>query len=190
MPECNAPLLDDSLVDYWAGDSAPDETEAIEAHLFACEACTARLAQLGSMGAGLAALVRQGRVSGLISRALINRMQRDGVCLRMYTVSPGETVPCAVFPGDDLVVACLRADFTGVGAMNISVTGPATWSTVEFEEVPISPSEGEVFVAFPAAFVRQMPSTRLELRLTSATPEHAVLGDYVLDHSGREPDAR
>ena len=32
----------------------------------------------------------------------------------MYSLAPGETVPCAVFPGDDLVVAALRADYPDV----------------------------------------------------------------------------
>jgi hypothetical protein len=45
------------------------------------------------------------RVSAIISRSLLNRTQRDGVHIRFYSLLPAETVPCAVFPGDDLVAA-------------------------------------------------------------------------------------
>jgi anti-sigma factor RsiW len=190
MRECDAPLPDEMLLDYWAGDSAPDATEAVEAHLFECGDCAARLTRLASMGAGVAALVRQGRVSGIISRALLNRMQRDGVNLRLYALSPGETVPCAVFPGDDLVVASLRADFSNVHAVTLSVIGPEEWPVSEVGEVPVAPSESEVLWAVAGAVVRQMPSMRLRLTLSSADADGAVLGEYVLEHSAAEPASR
>jgi hypothetical protein len=38
----------------------------------------------GGTGNGLATLVRQGRVSGIVSRAILNRLQRDGVHVRMF----------------------------------------------------------------------------------------------------------
>src|SRR5580765_3047511 len=132
MPGCQAPIPDATLLDYRARDLADgDETDRVEEHLFACADCSARLQQLAALGTGLAARVRQGRVSGMVSRALLNRMQRDGSHVRMYSLVPGETVPCAVFPGDDLVVAALRADFSGVDAVTLSVTGPADSPSAE-----------------------------------------------------------
>ena len=101
----------------------------------------------------------------------------------MYSLVPGETVPCAVFPGDDLVVAALRADFSGVEAVTLSVTGPGDSPGGEIDEVPVSGPDGEVLWATPAAVVRQMPSMRLQLTLASASAPRAELGRYVLDHS-------
>ncbi len=125
MAGCNVPIPDETLLDYWARDLADgDETDRVEEHLFACGECSARLDRLAALGTGLATLVRQGRVSGIVSRAILNRLQRDGVHVRMFSLVPGETVPCAVFPGDDLVVTSLRADFSGVDAVTLSVTGP------------------------------------------------------------------
>ena len=125
MPGCSAPIADDTLLDYWVRDvTASDETDPIEEHLYACGDCSARLHQMASLGAGLAALVRLGRVTGIMSRSLLNRLQRDGVHVRLYSLSPGETVPCAVFPGDDLVVTALRADFSAADAVTLSVMGP------------------------------------------------------------------
>jgi len=188
MPKCQARIPDATLLDYWARDLADgDETERVEEHLFACADCSSRLHQLAALGTGLATLVRQGRVSGIVSRALLNRMQRDGIHVRLYLLVPGETVPCAVFPGDDLVVAALRAEFSGVAAVTLSVTGPGDSPNGEIDDVPVSGPAGEVLWATPAAVVRQMPSMRLELTLATAGAPHAELGRYVLEHSASTP---
>src|SRR3954468_20917926 len=122
---CEDPISNGTLLAYWAHDLVnDDEGSRVEEHLFACGECSARLHALPALGIGLTALVRQGRVSGIVSRALLNRMQRDGLHVRMYTLTPGETVPCSVFPGDDLIVTALRADFSAVEAVSLSVTGP------------------------------------------------------------------
>ena len=189
-PRCQVPIPDGILLDYWARDLAgDDETDRVEEHLFACDDCSARLYRLAALGPGLATLVRQGRISGIVSRALLNRMQRDGIHVRMYSLVPGETVPCAVFPGDDLVVTALRADFSGVDAVTLSVTGPGDSPVSQLDNVPVSGPDAEVFWATPAAVVRQMTSTRLLLTLASAGDTRAELGRYVLDHSASTPPA-
>ena len=189
MPRCQAPIPDGTLLDYWARDLADgDETEPVEEHLFACGDCSARLHRLAAFGPGLTTLVRQGRVSGIVSRALLNRMQRDGIHVRMYSLEPGETVPCAVFPGDDLVVAALRADFSGVDALTLSVTGTGDSLFAQFEDVPVPGAGGEVFWVTPAAVVQEMKSMRLQLTLASAGAAPAELGRYVLEHQASTID--
>ena len=184
MPACQTPISDTTLLDYWAHDLTDGhDAGRLEEHLFACGDCSARLHGVAALGPGLATLVRQGRVSGVVSRAMLNRMQRDGIHVRMYSLAPGDTVPCAVFPGDDLVVAALRADFSGVDAVTLSVTGPGDWPSGGIDDVPVSGPDGEVLWATPAAVVRQMPSMRLQLTLSSAGTAGAELGSYVLDHS-------
>ena len=184
MASCKAPIPEETLLDYWARDLADGaEQDRVEEHLFACGDCSARLQHLAALGSGLAALVRQGRVSGVVSRALLNRLQRDGVHVRMYWLSPGETVPCAIFPGDDLVVAALRADFSDVDTVTLSVTGPGDSPLGQDDDVPVAGLGGEVLWAQPAAVVHQMPSMRLQLTLTSAGATRAELGRYVLEHS-------
>ena len=183
MARCKAAIPEGTLLDYWARDLADgDETGRVEEHLFACGDCSARLNHLAALGTGLATLVRQGRVSGIVSRAILNRLQRDGVHVRMFSLLPGETVPCAVFPGDDLVVTALRADFSGVDAVTLSVTGPGDSPIAQFEDVPVPGPGGEVLWVTPAAVVHEMPSMRLELTLASAGATRAELGRYVLEH--------
>lgn len=187
MQPCHAPLSDEMLLAYWLRETSTDETDQIEAHLFGCAECAARLERTASLGMGLKELVRQGRLSGMVSPALLNRLQRDGFNLRLYALSPGDTVPCTVFPGDDFVAASLHADFSGVRSVSLSVTAPDDSTLREFEDVPVSGAEGELVWALPAAVVRQFPSMRLRLTLTSAGQDRAVLGEYVLDHSAFDP---
>ncbi len=183
--ECDAPIGDEALIDYWSGDLAGEEAERLEEHLFACGDCAVRLEQMASLGTGIARLAREGRVSGIISRTLLNRMQRDGVHVRLYSLRPGETVPCAAFPDDDLVVISLRADLSDVDTVTLSVTGPGERSLGQIDEVPVSNLDGEVLWATPGTVVRTMPSTRLRLTLTSPDRSGKVIGEYVLDHSAQ-----
>ena len=187
-PACDAPLSDLALLDYWARDGADDQaTEHLEEHLFACRACSARLQALAALGIGVVALVRQGRVSGIVSRAALNRMQRDGLRVRQYSLSPGDTVPCCVFPGDDLVVTALRADLSGVEAVSLSVVGADGTVFARLDDVPVSEPAGEVFWVTPAAIVRQLPTLRLQLTLAPAGAAGTTLGSYVLEHSASLP---
>jgi len=103
--------------------------------------------------------------------------------VRMYSLLPGETVACAVFPGDELVVTALRADFSGVDAMTLTVTGTAGAPIAQFDDVPLPGPGGEVLYVTPAAAVQQMPSTRVLLTLASAGDAGVELGRYVLEHT-------
>ena len=184
MPSCQTPISDALLLDYWAGDLPDgDEMNALEEHLFACGECLARLQDVAALGAGLATLARQGRVSGIVSRSLLNRLQRDGAHVRMYWLAPGETVPCAVYPGDDVVVTALRADFSGVETVSLVVTGPDDSLFGRVDDVPVSGARGELLWANPAALLNRMPSIRLQLTLTSSGAAPVELGRYVLEHS-------
>jgi hypothetical protein len=182
--ECQAPISEGALIDYWVRDLADaDETDRIEAHLFGCADCSARLEQVAVLGAGLTTLARQGRFSGIVSRALLNRLQRDGVRVRTFAILPGETVPCAVFPDDELMVVMLRADFTGVDAVTLSVTGPGGVSMGQYDHVPVSGPADEVLWVNPATVVREMPTMRIDLALASAADTGVELGRYRLEHS-------
>jgi hypothetical protein len=182
-PRCDTPLSDDDLLDYWTHAVAAAGAGPIEEHLFSCAECSARLEAMASMGSGLAALVRGGRISGIVSRSLLNRLQRDGVHVRLYTLSPGERVPCAAFPGDDLLVVSMRADFAGSQAVTLSVTDSDDAVINRMADVPVAGTDVEIFWATPGETVRRMPSARLRLTITSQAPDAAVLAAYELDHT-------
>jgi hypothetical protein len=183
-PPCAVPIDDDRLIDYWTRELPPSDAAALEEHLFSCAECGARLEAMASMAGGLAALARQGRISGVISKAILNRLQRDGVRVRQYTLDPGETVPCAAFPEDDVVVTSLRANLAGVRAVSLRVTGAGDVPIGAIDDIPVSNTASGVLWVTPGAVVRSMPSQRLHLTLRSSD-DAGVLGEYVLDHTGQ-----
>jgi mannose-6-phosphate isomerase-like protein (cupin superfamily) len=87
----------------------------------------------------------------------------------------------------DLVVTALRADFSGVDALTLSVTGAAGTPIARFDDVPMPGPGGEVFYVTPAAVVTEMPSARVELTLASAGATSVELGRYVLEHTALPP---
>jgi hypothetical protein len=180
---CVAPIADETMVDYWSGGLPPQQSDALEEHVFSCAACAARLESVAAMAAALTSLARRGRVSGIISRATLNQLQRDGVRVRLYSLFPGDVVPCAVFPDDDLVVTALRGDFAGVDAVTLAVTGAPTLSGMVIDDVPISAAEGELLWATPGALIRQLPASRVTLTVTAGPENRRRIGEYVLDHA-------
>jgi hypothetical protein len=187
-PQCESPIADSMLVDYWSRDlREASDNDVVEEHLFACAECTARLERLAAIAGGLTTLARDGHISGIVTRGLVNRLQRDGLRVRMFSLVPGETVPCAVFPDDDIIVTALRADLSGVSAVTLSVTGPGDSPFGYLDDVPVSAPDTEVLWATPAAVVRPLPSMRLQLTLRSAGDTGAELGRYVLEHEGAAP---
>lgn len=181
-PQCVSPLPDEELLDYWIDAVPSSEAERIEEHVFACDDCSARLEAMASLGAGLSAVVRRGHIAGVVPRALMNRIQRDGVQVRLFSVMPGERVPCAAFPGDDLLVLALRGDFSRAERVNVALTGAGDVVIGESADVPIRRGENEILWATPGDVVRRMPSSRMRVTLSSA-PGAEVLAEYELDHT-------
>jgi hypothetical protein len=182
MPVCPDPIADETLVDYWSGGLPASSSEPIEEHIFNCAACADRLEWVASLATGITALARQGRLSGIIARATLNQLQREGVRVRVYSLTPGDVVPCAVFPDDDLVVTSIRGDFAGVEGVTLSVTGSTPLAGLVLEDVPVSAAEGELLWAAPGALIRQMPTSRVTLTVSGGG---RLIGEYVLDHTAR-----
>ena len=127
--------------------------------------------------------MRRGHVAGAVSRALLNRIQRDGVQVRFYSLSPGERVPCAAFPGDDLMVLALRADLSGSESVTLSLTDVDDAVVGQAADIPVGRGDVEILWATPGDAVRAMPSSRLRLTLSSSAPDTTVLAEYELEHT-------
>ena len=184
-PRCPAPIGFDEVVDYWAGDLSRADEDRIEAHVFACAACARELAAAQTLAAGIAAVVREGRVNTVVTDGMLNRLAADGVRIRMYTLEGSGVVPCAVWADDDLVVSRLRADFEGVDAVTI-VTRQASGEEISrLADVPIRPGQHEILNAFSAAQLRRLPATLVQVSVTTqGGGSERTLAEYTLEHGG------
>jgi Putative zinc-finger len=173
----------DDLVDYWTGELAEAEAARVEEHVFACGSCADRLADIAACGKGIAAAVRGSRVQVVITESVLNALQRAGVRIRSYTLAPGQTVPCAVWPDDQLVVGRLRGDFTGFERVTLAVA-MNDQEMARAHDVPVPGGPGEILDAIPAERLRQLPSCQLRLTLSGTRGgREEVIGTYSLEHS-------
>lgn len=183
MSGCSRISLAD-LGDYAAGDLAAAEAAALEEHLFACDACAARAAAFDATVCGIVAAVRSGEVDGFVTDAILNRLSRDGVRVRSFTLSPGAVVPCAVWDGDELMALRLLGDFGE--ATEVTLVQRQAGIEISRISAPLGPgARGEVIVATPASLARQLPVVELDLVLTARTGDHErPVGEYRLVHGG------
>jgi anti-sigma factor RsiW len=183
VPACERLALSD-LADYAAGELPDGEAAAIEEHLFSCADCGARAAELEGLARAIGEAVASAEVGGFVTDAVLNRLARDGVRVRTYTLAPGAVVPCAVWEDDELMALRLRADFGGAREFTISQRlAGAEVSRVRGEAAP--GPHGEIIFAQPAAWVRQLPVARVEVVLaTTEGGAEREIGSYTLVHEG------
>jgi hypothetical protein len=174
------------LSDYWTADVSPDDMERIEAHVFACSACTELLADMDRLRRSIGEVARTGGFQAFVTDSLLNQFARDGVRVRSYAMEAGGSVQCAVWDDDDVLVTRLRADFSGINAVDavLRLDTGEEWSRAT--DIPIAGGSRELIMALPAELVRRAPEVaiRLTLRSSAASPDTAPLAEYTFDHRG------
>jgi hypothetical protein len=167
-----------------------DESEKLEEHLFACAPCSERLDDLSRITAGVREVVRRGLVPLMLTRTLEERLVAEGVQMRVFHCEPELPTPCGAASSDEIVVAHLAADLTGVTAVELSIDDDAGLLSQQYEDVPVEALGGLLRVAFPGAFIRTLPDSvvqlRVSLRREGEPPRDAV---YTLHHSHSGPPA-
>lgn len=173
------------LVEYWAGDVDLEQAERIEERIFECAECGEHLADIEAISGGISEVVRSGRFHSVLTESLLNRLSRDGMRIRTYTLERGAIIPCAVWADDDLVVSRLRADFTGVEHVTVTLQLESGAELSCVPDIPIAPGQTELLDAVSAHRLRQLPPTRLRLVVTGTRAgKEQVLGEYGLEHAG------
>lgn len=173
------------LAEYWTADVTDADAEHIEAHVFACERCARLLERVDRMRTAIRVLSQAGGFRAFVTDGLLNALVRDGVRVRMYALAPGESVQCTAWADDELLVARLRGDFSGVGAVDADMrldTGEPWGSATD---VPVREGATELLLALPAESVRNAPEVPMRLTLRpSGIRDAAPIAEYVFDHRG------
>jgi hypothetical protein len=182
---CSAPILFADVVDYWTGELARATADEMEEHVFTCAECAHQLAEGEALARAIVAVIRKGRFHSIVTDALLNRLAREGVRIRMYALDPGDVVPCSIFADDDLIVTRIRADFAGVGAVTIVRRRASGEEIDRLSDVAVRPGQREIIDATSASLLRDLPSIRVHLTVTARAPSgEQTLGDYILEHTG------
>jgi Putative zinc-finger len=180
-PVCERITLGD-LIDYAIGELSEAEHAATEEHLFSCADCGARANEFEALASAIGPAIRSGEVGGVLTDHVLNRLEREGVRVRTFTLSPGASVPCAVWDDDELMVTRLRGNFGSEFTLSQRVAGTEVGRTTG--QFTVS-APGEIIHVLPAAWVRQLPVVEVELLLTvHEGGEQREVGRYVLHHGG------
>ena len=176
----------DDLTDYWTKDASADHLARIEEHVFTCERCARVLAWAERLREGIGTLVQTGGFQAFVTDDVVNQLARDGVRVRSYALGPGESVRCAVWADDDILVTRLRGDFSGVSAIDAEMTLETGEAVVSAMDVPVRPGATEIVLALSAAAMRESPAAprKLTLRPASGSARGGVVAEYVFNHEG------
>ena len=171
------------LTDYWTSDLLPDEEQRIEEHLFACARCARLLDDAERLRSGIGALVMAGEVRAFVTDELVNALSRDGVRVRTYTLVPGESVQCAAWADDEVMLTRLRADFSGITSVDAEMQSDSGERLSVAIDIPVADSATELLFAMPAGIARHAPEAPMRLTLRPSGADQ-VLAEYVFDHGG------
>jgi hypothetical protein len=171
------------LTDYAAGELPEAEAAAIEEHLLSCADCGARAAEFEALLRAIGAAVRSAEVGGFVTDTVLNQLARDGVRVRSFALSPGASVACAVWEGDEVMALRLRGDFGDAGEVTLSQRIAGTEVIRVTGDVAVT--HGEIIYTLPAVWVSQLPVVDVEVLLTACKDgEDRLIGSYTLLHGG------
>ncbi len=169
MSPCPVPF--ETLVALFAGELDESAVDAVEAHVFACDACAASHARLAEV-----VMAARDHVPPVISGAQLERLVAAGRRVVHTAVTP-EAVPTARFaPGVDLLVHALQGDLTGAERVDVELVGQG----LVLEHVPFDPARGEVLIACQRHY-QAFGDTRFRVHAFRGGLRQTV-GEYYVDH--------
>jgi len=171
-----------SLLGWFLGE--PADEDAIEAHLFDCDACGAVLDAIHRTAGAVVALVRRGEVGSGGTSALLNRMSRDRLNVRHYVIEPGETVLCTVGAADDFMAGRFVLPGDPPERVDMLVLDAEGHEMMRVDDIVVDVRAREAIFFIPAGPVKDEPSavTRYVLVRPGADGDHEI-ARYTMDHA-------
>ena len=184
MPPCPDPIDVAVLMDYWRAALEPAQEEAVETHLFTCDACGDRLRQMIALADSLRDLARSGTLRVILGTEFAAHATDEGRQVREYAAKPGESVQCTVSADDDFLVARLVADLSGAERVDLSVS-LAGVEIGRMHDVPMNAEAGSVVYQESIDFAKTAPSNSMQMRLLAidAAGGERLLGEYTFHHT-------
>jgi len=173
---------DETLLSWWLDELDHDEAAEVEAHLFECDDCGARLRELLKLRDAVKREFLAGHLSSAVSGAFVRRLKDDGLRVREYAVAPAGGVACTVAPDDDLVVARLRADLDGVRQLDVEFIDAG--GVHRSSHVPFDAARREVTLVAPTVMLKSLPKSTQVMRLLAVTRDsERLVGEYTFNHT-------
>jgi len=187
---CPNPLDAVTLADYWLGQLPQPEEDAVDEHLFSCDACGDRLREVIALAEGLRSLAREGSLRMIVSDAFLQRATAEGLRVRQYTPAAGGSVQCTVTAEDDLLIGNLPVDLHGAARVDLSICDSLGREQFRLPDIPVNPAANHVALQESITMAKAAPSNTLIMRLVAVEHDGAEmpLGEYTFHHTRSLPD--
>lgn len=175
---CAHPLSFETLVAYWAGELPSDETDAVDAHVMGCAACTRTSERVALITEGIRATI-----SPCISRRALDALRARGLRVEENLVRPGERRPLTFRTDVDLLVHRLGGmDLSHTERVHVRVSVEETGALInENPAAPFDAAAGEVLIACQHHFSALPPNIVFEVS-TVAAGASKVAATYTIAH--------
>lgn len=176
-----------TLLAWWSGELDEPSADDVEEHLFACAACTRRAEALAAIADAMTELEPAALATGVVTPAIVARLEADGVSLQRFRVAPGGSTPCAVASRSELLITELELPDEDAEALDLVIYAPDGSVVHRVVDVPLAREAGVAVVAAPAGMFLTTPAGvqfRFSLVRTAAKPEEPALAHYTLEHEG------
>lgn len=186
---CETPIEPDVLADYWLALLSSVDEAGVEEHLLACDLCGDRLRGIIQLCEALRALARSGALRVIVAEEFIQHAVETGRRVRQYDFAPGQTVPCTISTEDDLLVARLAADLSGLERVDLSFCDRQGVERQRMTDIPIRSDAARVILHESAVFGKTSPSMTMVARLLAVGSDgvERTLGEYTFQHTRTIP---
>jgi anti-sigma factor RsiW len=182
---CAQPIDATVLADYWVAALPETEEDAVEAHLFTCDECGARLREVIALAEGVRTLARGGCLRMVVSDAFLQRVAEDGLRIREHAPPLGGSYPCTVHADDDLLVVRMAASLSGAARVDLCVCDEHGVELLRHRDIPVHAEARSVIFQESIVAQKAAPSYTLIARMVAfdEAGTERVIGEYTLNHT-------
>lgn len=177
------------LADYWFGALADPDEAVVEAHLFECDSCGARLREVLTLAEGVRRIARQGDLRVVVSDAFLQAAAEDGLRVREYAPPSGGSVQCTVSGNDDLMIGRLAANLSGATRVDLCWCDERGVERSRLQDIPFRADSAGVVLQEPITLMKALPTATLIARLLAVDEAgtERLLGEFTFHHTRTMP---
>jgi Putative zinc-finger len=163
---CTRPAEWQTLVEYWAGELSQPDEQALEEHLFGCEACSQRSGSVAAISEGF-----RGMLPPILSPERLAELRARGMTILESHFAPSERkeVP---FPAEvELMVhnlGGLPLEHATRVSFSLYLESDPARMLMAFDDVPFDRANGRVLLACQQHYAAFPPDTVAELQIHGA----------------------